>query len=707
MSFLSNPDLRPPAPPSRPVNFEAHGDTRVDEYAWLRERSDEVIAHLEAENTYCQAVTASSAALQEQLFAEIKARVQETDMSLPTHKGPWSYLTKTEEGKQYSIHVRRPRDRSDDPTADQLLLDENEAAAGLDFFALGTFEPSPDHSLIAWAKDVNGSEQYELAFLSVGGAEAEVPDVIVDTAPGVAWAGSSNAVFYTTLDDMMRPHQVWRHQLGSAQADDVLVFEEPDDRFYVGLGTSATDEFILLSLSSQVTTEMWTLRATDADDPAARFTLVRPRTEGVEYGIDHHRATDGSERFFVVSNHEWAGFRLYESDVANANESPWRDLGLHPGSSDPYPTKLDGFDVFQHHLVLHERADALERMRVVDLTDAGATATVRTLSFPEPVYSTWSNGNAEFATSMFRFGYTSPVTPPTVYAEDLVTQERTLLKQQPVLNGFSSETYRCDRFWAKADDGEQIPVSLVHHRDTSLDGTASLVLYGYGSYEVSIDPTFSTMRLSLLDRGMIFAIAHIRGGGERGRRWYTEAKFLTKRRTFDDFVNVADALVEAKICDPTRIVARGGSAGGLLMGAVVNQRADRWAAIVAEVPFVDVVTTMLDDTLPLTAIEHDEWGDPNDPEFYAYMKSYSPYDNVTEQAYPHILATAGLNDPRVGFWEPTKWVARIRDRSTSGNVVLLKSELGGGHQGPTGRYAVWRDEAFVLAFILNAVGITS
>ncbi len=714
MQFLSAANPKPTNPPQaqqRAVTTVEHGDDRVDEYAWLRDREDPgVIEHLQAENDYCKAVMAPTEALQETLFGEIKARIQETDMSLPTLKGPWAYLTRTEEGKQYGMHVRRPREQSNDESADQLLLDENAAAEGHEFFALGTFEPSPDHSLIAWAKDVDGSEQYDLAFLvadqtSAKATDPAAPEVLVGTSPGVAWSASSQAIFYTTLDEQMRPDRVWRHQLGTDQESDIEVFVEPDDRFFVSVSTTSTDEYIMVTLSSQITTEAHVLRATDADDPLARFELFAPRSEGIEYGIDHHRAADGTERFFVVSNHESAGFRLYVTPNPSSPTS-WVDVGLHPSSSEAYPPKLDGFDVFSRHLVLSERVDALERMRIVGLDEHGSVGSVRSMEFPEPVYSIWSNGNAEFDTHTYRFGYTSPVTPPTVFSEDLATGERKLLKQQPVLNGFVSDDYRCSRFWATARDGETIPVSLVYHRTTQLDGTAPLVLYGYGSYEISIDPTFSTMRLSILDRGVIFAIAHIRGGGERGRRWYLDGKFLKKRTTFHDFVDVADSLATQGICDGARIVARGGSAGGLLMGAAMNDRPDLWAGVVAEVPFVDVVTTMLDDTLPLTAIEHDEWGDPGDPEYYAYMKSYSPFDNVTAQAYPNVLATGGLNDPRVGYWEPAKWVARLRDRSTGDGVVLLKTELGAGHGGPTGRYAGWRDEAFVLAFVLKALGIT-
>ncbi len=705
-------ETTPPVAPARPVSSVLHGTTRVDEFAWLRDKENpEVIAHLEAENAYCAAVLAPNAALQETLFQEIKARIQETDMSLPTRKGPWSYLTRTIEGIQYSIHLRRPRDTDDDDTTDQVLLDENALAEGHDFFALGTFEPSHDHHLLAWATDTSGEEMYQLRITDLR-TNTLLDDVLTDTAPGVVWSADNASLLYQTLDDLMRPHRIWRHVLGTPQSADELIFEETDERFYLNASLSSTDDYVVVTSGSQVTTEVRVMPTVAINQPGSvnQLQLVEPRVDGVEYSLDHHRAVDGSERFFVISNHEVEGFRLYTTDVTTPGRQNWQDIGLHAGApedtSDGFPVKLDGLDLFQRALVLQERAEALERFRIVELEANGSIRIVTTLWMPEPVHTVWPAGNPEFLSTTYRFGYTSPITPPTVFEQDLFGETRTLLKQQPVLGGFSSESYVCDRVWAPAGDGVTIPISVVRHKNTALNGTAPLCLYGYGSYEVSIDPTFSTMRLSLLDRGMVFAIAHIRGGGERGRKWYLDGKFLQKRNTFTDFISAADHLANTGICDGAKIVARGGSAGGLLMGAVTNIAPQRWKAIVAEVPFVDVVSTMLDETLPLTQIEWDEWGNPNDPEFGAYMSSYSPYDNVGAHAYPTMLITAGLNDPRVGFWEPAKWAQRLRQRTTSNNPIILKTELGAGHQGPTGRYAVWRDEAQTLALILSSVGIT-
>ncbi len=697
----------PPAAKREPTVSTLHGVERIDEFAWLRDReATDLLPHLQAENDYTAAMLAPTVALQETIFEEIKSRIQETDMSLPTRKGGWSYLTRTIEGVQYPIHFRRPTELETDESADQLLLDENDLAAGHDYFAVGTFEPSHDHNLLAWATDTTGEELYELRVTDLRNQHA-LPDVLVDTSPGVVWSADNSALLYLTLDDLMRPYRLWRHVLGTPQTDDELIYEEPDERFYLGVALSSTDEYVILVAGSQVTSEVRVMPTSAANvaGSAAALRLIEPRVEQIEYSVDHHRAVDGSERFYAVSNHEREGFRLYSFAVDAPSRANWTDVGLQPDGAEEYPVKLDGFELFQRALVLQERADALERFRIVRLDDHGAINEVVTLWQSEPVHTVWPAGNPEFTATTFRFGYTSPITPPTVYEQDMFSDQRTLLKRQPVLGGFTSESYVCERMWAPAD-GVLIPVSVVRHRDTAFNGTAPLALYGYGSYEVSIDPTFSTMRLSLLDRGMVFAIAHVRGGGEQGRRWYLDGKFLHKRNTFTDFIAVADHLVAQQVCDGTKIVARGGSAGGLLMGAVANLAPQRWRAIVAEVPFVDVVSTMLDETLPLTQTEWDEWGNPKDPEFGAYMASYSPYDNVTATEYPTMFVTAGLNDPRVGFWEPAKWVQRLRERTTSHNPIMLKTELGAGHQGPTGRYAVWRDEAQTLAFTLWAVGIT-
>lgn len=701
----------PVAPLARrvPTTTALHGKERTDEFGWLRNKDDEaVLSHLAAENAYTAALLAPTEALQEAIFQEIKNRIQETDMSLPTRKGGWSYLTKTIEGVQYPIHLRRPTEQEADESADQVLLDENALAEGHDFFSVGTFEPSHDHNLLAWATDTTGEELYKLHITDLRSA-TDLPDVLEETAPGVVWSADNSALLYLTLDDLMRPYRLWRHVLGTDQADDELIHEELDERFYLGVALSSTDEYVIVSTGSQVTSDVRVMPAAAANTAgsASALQLVETRVDGVEYSVDHHRAVDGSQRFFAVSNHQREGFRLYSLPVDSLAMRHWVDLGLQPDTDDEFPLKLDGFDLFERAIVVHERADALERFRIVALADDGSVQSVKVLEQPEPVHTVWPGGNPEFKSTTYRFGYTSPVTPPTMFEIDLFSERREVLKQQPVLGGFSSDSYVCERVWATAADGVRIPVSVVRHKDTQLDGTAPLALYGYGSYEVSIDPTFSTMRLSLLDRGMVFAIAHVRGGGEQGRRWYLDGKFLQKRNTFTDFISVADHLAAAGICDGSRIVARGGSAGGLLMGAVANMAAQRWRAIVAEVPFVDVVTTMLDESLPLTQIEWDEWGNPTDPKFGEYMASYSPYDNVSAQPYPAMFVTAGLNDPRVGYWEPAKWVQRVREHSTSDNPVMLKTELGAGHQGPTGRYAVWRDEAQTLAFTLWAVGIRS
>ncbi len=682
----------PPVAPPRPTESTTHGDTRVDEYAWLRDKDDPaVLDHLRAENQYTEQMQAHLGDLRTAIFEEIKGRVQETDLSVPVGKGPWDYYGRTVEGQQYGLHCRRPRGAADDAD-EQILLDENVLAAeeGGDFFALGTFEVSPDHRHLAYAFDTDGDEVYELRIRDlVSGTDHT--DVIPETAAGVAWSKDGDHVFYTTQDETMRPYRMWRHEIGTNNNADALIHEETDERFFIGLSTTATDDYIVLTCGSQITTEVHVLRA---DDPLGTWRVLQPRATGIEYGADHHVAVDGSERWFFLTNDGAENFRL---DLDNA------PLTFTDGTpvTDP-KAKLDAFDVFRSHLALYERAEGLERIRIVSLNDQGQPTSSRVLTHPDPVHSVWGTSNVEVDNSVIRFGYTSMTTPSGTYEENLVTGQRVLRKQQPVLGDFDAAHYVSERVWATASDGTRVPISLVRHVGTALDSTAPGVLYGYGSYEISIDPTFSVARLSLLDRGFVFAIAHIRGGGEMGRSWYTSGKFLQKRNTFTDFLACADHLVDHQYIDPTRLACRGGSAGGLLVGAALNLAPTRFRAAVAEVPFVDSLTTMLDDSLPLTENEKDEWGDPNDPEFYAYMKSYAPYENVVNGLYPRILATAGLNDPRVSFWEPAKWVQRLRERMTAGGPVLLKTEMGAGHGGPSGRYDVWRDEAFVLAFLIDA-----
>ncbi len=679
---------RPPRALRHPTVLIAHGDARVDDWYWLNERDNhEVIAHLEAENVYTAAMTEHTSELQELLYKEIVARIQETDLSVPARKRPWLYYTRTEQGRQYGIHCRRCAGTGTPavPPEEQILLDENETAGDAGYFALGGFSVSPDHSLLAYSTDTTGGERYTLRFRDLQSGR-DLEDVVEDTYYGLAWASDNARVFYTRPDDAMRPHQLWRHTLG--EPEDTCVYEEPDEHFYVGVARTKDDAYVLMTLHSSVTTEVHGLRA---DDPEGTLQVMEPRRQGIEYSAVHYGAN-----FYIVTNDQAENFRLVEAPDSEPGRIRWRDVVPHDRE-----VRLEGADVLGGHLVLYERAEGSPRVRVMRLTD-GDTHVVPQ---PESVSTSWPGQNLEVDSTVLRYEYTSLVTPRSVYDYDLSSRERTLLKRQPVLGDFDPSLYRTERLWANCDDETRVPVSVVYREGLVRDGQAPCLLYGYGSYEASTDPTFSSLRLSLLDRGFVFAIVHVRGGGEMGRRWYTEGKLSAKPNTFRDFILCARHLVDESWTSTDRLVARGGSAGGLLMGAVANMAPTMFRAIVAEVPFVDCLTTILDDSLPLTVIEWEEWGNPKeDRSAYEWIKSYSPYDNLVHQRYPDILATAGINDPRVSYWEPAKWAAKLREVSPESRV-LLKTELGAGHQGPSGRYDAWRDEAFILAFVLDAVGI--
>ncbi|MGY6502038.1 MAG: S9 family peptidase [Acidimicrobiales bacterium] len=694
------PALTPPTAAQRPVERSHHGDTVVDPYAWLRDRDDPaVVEHLTAENAYTAEMTAHTVELQTTLFEEIRSRVQETDLSVPVRSGPWWYFGRTAEGSQYGVHCRIPAEGDrltiDEPPpviepgveapGEQVLLDENVLAGITDYFALGAFDVSLDHRLLAYSTDHDGSEKYTLRFRDLTTGE-DLPDEIPDVTYGTAWSDDASVVFYVKADEAMRPYQVWRHVLGTPATDDVLVHHEVDEHFFVGIGRTKDDRFILVHLGSKVTDETWVL---PADDPTGPLRVVAPRVQGVEYSVEHH-----GDRFVILTNADGAeNFQVVTAPDDRGGQEEWEVLVPH----DP-DVKIAGLDVFTDHLVLFERAGGLTRLRVRRLSSGDEYL----IEQPEAVGTVGGGANAEFDTSVLRYGYTSMVTPSSVFDVDLVTQERVLRKQQPVLGPFDPLEYETDRLWATADDGTLIPISIVMRRDRPSDRPGPAVLYGYGSYEASMDPGFSSARLSLLDRGFAFAIAHVRGGGEMGRRWYLDGKEMAKRNTFTDFVACARHLVDAGVTSPAQLGIRGGSAGGLLMGAVVNLAPDLFGAVVAEVPFVDALNTILDPSLPLTVTEWEEWGDPlHDPQVYAYMKDYAPYENVAAVDHPALLVTAGLNDPRVSYWEPAKWVARIREIGTGDRPVLLKTEMGAGHQGPSGRYDAWRDEAFVLSFFID------
>ncbi len=671
-----------PVAPRRPTVLRRHGDERIDDWYWLRERDDpEVLAYLEAENAYTEAATAHTAPLQERLYEEIRGRVQETDESVPARHGPFDYVRRTVEGRQYAIHLRRPAGTAADEV---VLLDENELAAGHDFFRLGALRVSPDHARLAYSVDTIGAERYTLRFRDLASG-SELPEAIADTYYGVAWASDSRTVFYTRPDDAMRPFQVWRHELGTDAADDVCVFEEPDDRFFVSVRRTRSGAFIVIELESMVTSEALIL---EADDPTGAFRVVEPRRQGIEYALEHR-----GDEFLLVTNDAAPNFRLVRAPVASPGREQWRDLIPHRDD-----VRLLGVDAFAGHLAVFERADALRRIRVVD-PDTGVGDV---LEQPEPVYTVSPGDNREFEAGELRFEYTSLITPPTVVDYDVERRTRTVRKQEPV-PGYDPQEYASERAWAVAADGERVPISLAYRRGRQKPGPA--LLRGYGAYEISSDPAFVNSLVSLLDRGFVVAIAHVRGGGELGRRWYEAGKLEHKANTFTDFVACAEHLIAEGWTAPDQLAARGRSAGGLLMGAVVNLRPDLFRAILAGVPFVDAVTTMLDETLPLTVPEWEEWGDPREPAFYRTMKAYSPYDNVEAKDYPAMLVTAGLHDSRVAYWEPAKWVAKLRATKTDSNPLLLRTRLEAGHAGPSGRYEAWREEAFELAFLLDALGV--
>ena len=649
------------------------------------------------------------------LFEEIKARIVETDLSVPVRKGPWWYYQRTVEGQSYGIHCRRPVDGPGGdartppgltappapagavpaPSPDeQVLLDENDLAAGHAYFEVGNLAVSPGHSFLAYATDVTGDERFTLRIRDLV-TGADLDDALEGTSYGVAWANDDATIFYTRPDAANRPHQLWRHRLGTAADRDVMVFEEPDERFHLGVGRTKDGAFVVVELQSKLTSESHVI---PADRPEELPRVVAARRQGVEYGVEHH-----GDSFVLLTNDEAENFRVVAAPADDPGRQHWHELIAHRPD-----VRLEGLDLFARHLVAYERREGAPRIRVVGLPEGGLDDPAPLpegwlVPCPESPSASWGGPNPEFDSTVLRYEYSSLVTPRSVYDLDMDSTEALLRKRQPVLGGYDPAQYVTERLWATAPDGTAVPISIVARREVPRDGSAPCLLYGYGAYEYSIDPIFSSSRLSLLERGFVYAIAHVRGGGELGRRWYDDGKLLHKPNTFSDFVACAHRVVETGLTSPDRLVARGASAGGLLMGAVANQAPAMFRAIVAEVPFVDCLTTMMDETLPLTVIEWEEWGNPAaDAEVYAMMKSYSPYDNVRPARYPDLLVTAGLEDPRVGYWEPVKWVQRLRATALDPSV-LLKVELDAGHGGPSGRYDAWRDEAFALSFVLGAV----
>ncbi len=700
---MSTTDLSAPVAPNRPVTRSHHGDDVVDPYEWLRAKDDtEVIAHLNAENAYTRARTAHLDPLEQTIFDEIKGRTLETDLSVPVRRGDWWYYSRTVEGAQYGIHCRAPLTDPDDWTppelvpgvaveGEQVLLDGNAEAEGHEFFALGSFETSNDGTRLLYGVDVAGDERYTLRIRDLTTGD-DLPDVIPNTFSGATFSPDGRFVVYTTVDDVWRPDTVWLHEVGTDAAADQQLFHEPDERYWVGAGFTRSDAYLMIGVGSSITTEEFLV---PADDLRAQPQAVWPRREGVEYDSTHV-VTGGEDYLYILHNDDALDFELVRVPASTPDGPREVVLAHEPGR------RLLDMSAFRDWGVVSYRRDGIVRMGVLDY----GSGEVRELAFDEPLYTVGASGNPEWAPPMIRLGYGSFVTPGTVYDYVVTTGELLLRKQQPVLGGFDPADYDQRRVWATADDGARVPVSLVWKRSFGDPGQGPrpVHLYGYGSYEHSIDPGFSIARLSLLDRGVVFAVAHVRGGGEMGRQWYEDGKLQHKRNTFTDFVAVARHLVGEGYTSPDRLVAEGGSAGGLLMGAVANLAPELFAGILADVPFVDALTTILDPSLPLTVIEWDEWGDPlHDAEVYEYMKSYTPYENVRSGvAYPRILAVTSLNDTRVLYVEPAKWVARLRE---VGADALLKCEMVAGHGGVSGRYNAWHQRAFELAWLLDVLGL--
>ncbi|TNC36101.1 S9 family peptidase [Mumia zhuanghuii] len=699
----------PPVAKRHPQVRVHHGDEVVDDYEWLRDKDDpETLAYLEAENAYTAERTEHLAPLRERLFDEIKSRVLETDLSVPVRRGDWWYYARTFEGREYAVHCRRPIAGPDDWTppeldsastvdGEEVLLDGNAEAAGHDYFALGALSVSRDGSLLAYSTDTEGDERFTLRVKDLRTGEL-LGDEITGVSYGATWSFAADHLYYSTVDDAWRPDKVWRHAIGTPAASDELVFHETDERYFTGIGATRSDRYLVIASGSKITTE---LRVLDATDPTGEFRVVAERREGVEYSVEHV-VVGGEDRFLILHNDGALNFALASAPVATPGPEHWRTE-----IAERDDTRLEDVDAFADFVVVSLRRDALSQVSVVRLdpsAEPGAPlGTPEPVVFDEPLYTSGVGANPEWHQPVVRLGYTSFVTPETVYDYVVATGELVLRKQQPVLGGYDPTAYEQHREWATARDGTQVPVSVVVRKGVPRDGTAPALIYGYGAYEASMDPSFRVNRLSLLDRGIVFAVAHVRGGGEMGRGWYDDGKLLHKKNTFTDFVDAARHLVAQGWTSHQRLVAEGGSAGGLLMGAVANDAPQDFAGILAVVPFVDALTSILDPSLPLTVIEWDEWGDPlHDPEVYAYMKSYTPYENVVAQDYPKILAVTSLNDTRVLYVEPAKWVARLR--AVAEADVLLKTEMSAGHGGVSGRYESWRERAYELAWVIDTLG---
>lgn len=679
--------VTPPVAEKVPFELEKHGDVRVDNYYWLNNREDQkVIDYLNAENAYYEEMTAHTKAFQEDLFQEMKSRIKEDDESVPYFKNGYYYITRFEKGKDYPIYSRK-KGSLDAP--EEILFDCNEMAEGHSYFNLGGLNVSPDNNLVAFGVDYVSRRQYTIQVKNLKTGEI-YPEKITNTTGGSSWANDNKTLFYTRNNEVtLRSDKIYKHKLGKSPESDQLVYEEKDDTYNTFVYKEKSQKYLLIGSSSTVSDEY---RYLDANNPDGEFKILQKRERGLEYGVSYY---DG--KFYIVTNKDNAtNFKLVTCPENKTSKENWTDLIPHRED-----VLLEGIDIFKNYLVISERSGGLSKLRI----RSWDTSTDYYLPFDSETYTAYTTSNVEFDTDVVRFGYQSMTTPASVMDFNMTTQEKTLLKEQEVPGGtFDKNNYVEERIWATAEDGTKIPMSVVYRKGMEKNGKNPVLQYAYGSYGYTIDPYFSTTRLSLLDRGFIFVLAHIRGGQYMGRQWYEDGKMLKKMNTFTDFVDCSKHLIAEKYTSAEHLYAQGGSAGGLLMGVVINIAPELYNGVVSQVPFVDVVTTMLDDSIPLTTGEYDEWGNPNDKEYYDYMLSYSPYDNVKAQAYPNMLVTTGLHDSQVQYWEPAKWVAKLRDMKTDDNLLFMDTNMDAGHGGASGRFESLKETAKVYSFLLDLEG---
>lgn len=658
-----------------------HNIEWIDPYHWFRDKSNpKLLKHVDAEDAYCERLLKPIKPLQEEIYNEILSRIKQTDLTVPIRMRDHWYYSRTVQGQQYSIHCRKFQS-IDAP--EQIMLDENELAKGHDYFDLGGITINRIDQILAYAVDTTGNETYTIYFKDLRTGQI-ISDSIPNTGSCMVWAEDKDTLFYNTLDDKMRPSTLWKHVLHTPSTQDQKIHHEADEKFFLNIEKSKDKKFILMTLDSKTTSEVHYLNAHDSD---SSFRILQPRLPNLEYSVDH-----AHDQFIILTNHNAKNFKLVTAPDANPQIAHWKDHISHRSD-----VLIDDFDVFQEYLTIYERKDGLEQIRIQKRDQSEDYL----IPMEEAVYSLHGGHNPEFQSTTLRYHYSSLITPHSVYEYDFTAKSKSLLKMQEVLGTYNPQNYTTERLHARSKDGTSIPISIVHRKDFMKNGQAPLLLYGYGAYGITIEPSFSSTRLSLLDRGFTFAIAHVRGGEDLGRGWYEEGKLFNKMNSFTDFIACAEHLIQEKYTSPQKLMISGGSAGGLLMGSVVNLQPELFRAAILHVPFVDVLNTMLDDTLPLTITEYEEWGNPTDKEAFDYIRSYSPYDNIRTQNYPAMLVTGGWNDPRVSYWEPLKWVTKVREHQTGKSPIILKINREAGHQGPSGRYETYKEIALDYAFFLG------